>query len=52
MTLAVKMNGMALVTQDVMNASQEDQGNAVLVTKGTPDDSNKNAFLSDEPLFM
>ena len=28
--------GMALVTQDVMNTSQEDTGNAVPTTVGTP----------------
>ena len=33
--------GMALVTQHVMNACQEDYGNAVLVTGGTLSGSNK-----------
>ena len=30
---------MALVTQHVMNACQEDQGNVVLATEGIPDSS-------------
>ena len=32
---------MALVTQQVMNACQEDLGNVVIATEGTPDSSNK-----------
>ena len=35
---------MALVTQHVMNTCQEDYGNAVLVTEGTLNSSNKTAF--------
>ena len=33
--------GIALVTQHVINTSQEDQGNAVLATDGETDSSNK-----------
>ena len=33
--------GVALVTQHIINACQEDKGNAVLATEGTPDSSNK-----------
>ena len=32
---------MALVTQYAVNTCQEDLGNAVLATEGTPDSSNK-----------
>ena len=32
---------MALVTQHVLNICQEDLGNAVLATEGTPDSSSK-----------
>ena len=32
---------LALVTQDIVNASQEDQGNVVLATERTHNNSNK-----------
>ena len=37
---------MALVTQHVVNACQEDQGNTVLTTEGLPNSSNKTELLS------
>ena len=37
---------MTLVTQQIENACQEDQGNVVLATEGTPDISNKTECFS------
>ena len=37
--------GMILVTQHIMNACQEDYGNVVLATEGTPHSSNKMEYF-------
>ena len=41
-----KMDGHGLVTQHIMNACQEDSGNAVLATEETPNSSNKTECFS------
>ena len=48
MTIAInnKWMGMVLVTQHIKNACQKDNGNAVLATKRTPNNSNKMEHLS------
>ena len=47
MTLAViKLMGVALVTQHVVNACQEEKGNIIVATEGTPDSSNKTEHFS------
>ena len=47
MTLAIKKQmGVTLVRQHIMNSCQEDYGNVVLATGGTPNSSNKTESLS------
>ena len=47
MTLAIdKMDGGALVKQHIVNICQEDWGNAVLATEGSPNSSNKTVLFS------
>ena len=38
--------GVALVTQHIVNACQEDQGNTVPAIEGPPDSSNKTDHFS------
>ena len=38
--------GVALVTWNIVNACQEDQGNTILTTEGTPDDRTKMEHFS------
>ena len=38
--------GVALVTQHIVNTYQEEQGNVVLATKGTPDRNYKMKHFS------
>ena len=46
MTLAIdKWMGVALVTQNVVNACKKGRGNMVLATEGTPNSSNKTECI-------